>query len=224
MKALARLLCYFMLLTSTAMAAEPIAVVTTTADIAAIVKAIGGNRVGVESIAKGYQDPHFVEAKPSFVRAVNRARMLFNVGLELEVGWLPLLIQGGRNPSLVIVARAEDPAGARRLERAGATRTISTYDIGGHRMAHFALHPRVIDFVDMLTDAAERQMSVVEVAVARGSAWVGKTLHDVDVEQAGQVVILGAVPAAGGRMELGARGKRPLEAGDVVGKLVLVPQ
>jgi len=84
-------------------AAEPISVVTTTADIAAIVKAVGGDRVAVDSISKGYQDPHFVEAKPSYVRIVNRARMLFNVGLELEVGWLPLLIQGSRNPSLVVV-------------------------------------------------------------------------------------------------------------------------
>lgn len=84
-----------LLVTSAALAAEPVAVVTTTADIAAIVKAIGGERVAVESIAKGYQDPHFVEAKPSFIRLVNRARMLFNVGLELEAGWLPLLIQGG---------------------------------------------------------------------------------------------------------------------------------
>ena len=92
-----------LVLTSSLNAAEPIAIVTTTTDIAAIVKAIGGERVAVESIAKGYQDPHFVEAKPSFVRVVNRARMLFNVGLELEVGWLPLLIQGGRNPSLVVV-------------------------------------------------------------------------------------------------------------------------
>ena len=111
-------LCFAILLTSTAaMAAEPIAIVTTTTDIAAIVKAIGGDRVAVEGIAKGFQDPHFVEAKPSFVRVVNRARMLFNVGLELEVGWLPLLLQGARNPSLAVVdlstgiAVLEKPAG-----------------------------------------------------------------------------------------------------------------
>ena len=89
---------WLLALTSSVSAAEPVAIVTTTTDIAAIVKAIGGDRVVVESIAKGFQDPHFVEAKPSFVRLVNRARMLFNVGLELEVGWLPLLIQGARNP------------------------------------------------------------------------------------------------------------------------------
>ena len=103
MKFFATLSFCVLLLSSSARAAEPIAVVTTTADVAAIVKAIGGERVAVESIAKGYQDPHFVEAKPSFIRLVNRTRMLFNVGLELEVGWLPLLIQGARNPSMIVV-------------------------------------------------------------------------------------------------------------------------
>ena len=139
MKALARLLFYFLLLTSTAMAAEPIAVVTTTADIAAIVKAIGGNRVAVESIAKGYQDPHFVEAKPSFVRAVNRARMLFNVGLELEVGWLPLLIQGGRNPSLVVVDLSQ---GISVLEKPSGPVSRAQGDVHPLGNPHYWLDPR----------------------------------------------------------------------------------
>ena len=78
-----------------------IRVVTTTTDLRAIVKAVGGDEVDVEAIAKGYQDPHYVQAKPSYMRLMNRADLLVYVGMELEVGWLPLLIQGARNPSIV---------------------------------------------------------------------------------------------------------------------------
>jgi ABC-type Zn uptake system ZnuABC Zn-binding protein ZnuA len=121
------------------MAAQPVPVVTTTTDIAAIVKAIGGDHVAVESIAKGYQDPHFVEAKPSFVRVVNRARMLFNVGLELEVGWLPLLIQGARNPSLMVVDLSQ---GVSVLEKPSGPVSRAQGDVHPLGNPHYWLDPR----------------------------------------------------------------------------------
>ena len=133
------LLICFLVLNLPATAAEPISVVTTTADIAAIVKAVGGNRVAVDSIAKGYQDPHFVEAKPSYVRIVNRARMLFNVGLELEVGWLPLLIQGSRNPSLVVV---ELSPGISVLEKPTGPISRAQGDVHPLGNPHYWLDPR----------------------------------------------------------------------------------
>jgi len=120
-------------------AAEPISVVTTTADIAAIVKAVGGDRVAVDSIAKGYQDPHFVEAKPSYVRIVNRARMLFNVGLELEVGWLPLLIQGSRNPYLVVIDLSP---GISVLEKPSGPISRAQGDVHPLGNPHYWLDPR----------------------------------------------------------------------------------
>jgi zinc/manganese transport system substrate-binding protein len=61
---------------------------------------VGGNRVEVESLGKGYQDPHFVEAKPSLMLTLNRADLLLYVGLELEIGWLPPLVLGSRNPKI----------------------------------------------------------------------------------------------------------------------------
>src|SRR4029453_1925368 len=75
-------------------------VVTSTEDLAAIVHEIGGDRVTVEAVAKGYQDPHFVEAKPSFILKLNKADLLVAVGRELEIGWLPPLIQQSRNPKI----------------------------------------------------------------------------------------------------------------------------
>jgi zinc/manganese transport system substrate-binding protein len=72
-------------------------VIATTEDLASIAREVGGDRVTVDSIAKGYQDPHFVEAKPSFILKLQKADVLIVVGRELEIGWLPPLIQQSRN-------------------------------------------------------------------------------------------------------------------------------
>ena len=72
--------------------AKKLNVVTSTTDLAALAQEVGGDHISVESIAKGYQDPHFVEAKPSFLLKLRQADLLISVGLELEIGWLPPLI------------------------------------------------------------------------------------------------------------------------------------
>jgi zinc/manganese transport system substrate-binding protein len=75
-------------------------VVTTTQDLAAIAQEIGGDKIKVSALAKGYQDPHFVEAKPSFVLTLNRAHLLIVVGRDLEAAWLPPLITQSRNAKI----------------------------------------------------------------------------------------------------------------------------
>jgi zinc/manganese transport system substrate-binding protein len=77
-----------------------IKVITTTEDLASLVSEVGGDRVTVESLAKGYQDPHFVEAKPSFIIKLHTADLLVVVGRELELAWLPPLITQSRNAAL----------------------------------------------------------------------------------------------------------------------------
>src|SRR3984893_16546435 len=72
-------------------------VVSTLQDFASIAESIGGNRVETYALAKGYQDPHFVEAKPSFIVRLSRADLLIAAGLELEIGYLPPLIDQSRN-------------------------------------------------------------------------------------------------------------------------------
>jgi zinc/manganese transport system substrate-binding protein len=72
-------------------------VMTTTEDLASIVREIGGDRVQVGALAKGYQDPHYVEAKPSFILQLQRAHLLVLVGRDLEIGWLPPLLTQSRN-------------------------------------------------------------------------------------------------------------------------------
>ena len=88
------------LLSASARAQSKLNVMTTTEDLASIAREIGGDRITVESMARGYQDPHFVEAKPSFILKLQKADLLVLVGRELEIGWLPPLIQQSRNAKI----------------------------------------------------------------------------------------------------------------------------
>src|SRR5436309_6678194 len=83
-------------------AAKKLNVITSTSDLAALAQEVGGDRITVESIAKGYQDPHFVEAKPSFLLKLRKADLLISVGLDLEIGWLPPLITQSGNPKIQV--------------------------------------------------------------------------------------------------------------------------
>lgn len=77
-------------------------VVTSTSDLYDIARQVGGVRTKVKHISEGYQDPHFVEAKPSFVLDLQKADVWAFVGLDLEIGWMPLLLDGARNPKIRI--------------------------------------------------------------------------------------------------------------------------
>ena len=79
------------------LAPRAVKVVTTTQDLESIVREIGGDKVQVEALAKGYQDPHFVEPKPSFILKLHAADLLVAVGRELESAWLVPLITQARN-------------------------------------------------------------------------------------------------------------------------------
>jgi zinc/manganese transport system substrate-binding protein len=75
-------------------------VVTSTTDLYDIAKAVGGDKINATHIGEGYQDPHFIEAKPSFVLQLRKADVWAFVGLDLEIGWMPLLLDGARNPKI----------------------------------------------------------------------------------------------------------------------------
>ena len=76
-------------------------IVASLPDYGAIASAIGGDRIKVTSIAKGTEDPHFVDARPSFIRVLNQADALLEGGLELEIGWLPPLVNSARNSRIL---------------------------------------------------------------------------------------------------------------------------
>ena len=88
------------LLLAAAPAAAKIRVVSSLDDFTSIAESIGGNRVETFALAKGYQDPHFVDPKPSFVLKLSRADLLIAAGLELEIGYLPPLIDQSRNEKI----------------------------------------------------------------------------------------------------------------------------
>jgi zinc/manganese transport system substrate-binding protein len=75
-------------------------VVTSTTDLADIAKEVGGAKVSLSHVSEGYQDPHFAEAKPSFILKMRDADVFAFVGLDLEIGWMPLLVQGARNTKI----------------------------------------------------------------------------------------------------------------------------
>lgn len=76
-------------------------IVAATPDLAAIAREVGGDITKVTSLALGTEDPHFVDAKPSFIRVLNQADVLIEGGAELEVGWLPTLVNSARNPKIL---------------------------------------------------------------------------------------------------------------------------
>jgi ABC-type Zn uptake system ZnuABC Zn-binding protein ZnuA len=85
-------------------AAKKLNVITATTDLASLAQEVGGDKINVESMARGYQDPHFVEAKPSFLLKLQRADLLVVVGLQLEIGWLPPLITQSGNSRIQVGA------------------------------------------------------------------------------------------------------------------------
>ncbi|HEU4881819.1 MAG TPA: metal ABC transporter substrate-binding protein [Longimicrobium sp.] len=93
-------------------------VVTSTTDLADLATEVCGNRCTVVHISEGFQDPHFVEAKPSFILQLRSADVFAFVGLDLEAGWMPLLVQGARNPRI-------NPGGTGYLD---ASRAIQVLD------------------------------------------------------------------------------------------------
>jgi zinc/manganese transport system substrate-binding protein len=97
-------LVFVLVIPSTSRADNKLQIMTATTDLASLAQEVGGDSVSVESIARGYQDPHFVEAKPSFLLKLRKADLLIVVGLELEIGWLPPLITQSSNPKIQVGA------------------------------------------------------------------------------------------------------------------------
>jgi zinc/manganese transport system substrate-binding protein len=128
---------------STAQAQGKLNVITTTEDLAAIAREVGGDRITVESISRGYQDPHFVEAKPSFILKLQKADLLVTIGRELEIGWLPPLIQQSRNAKVQVGANGylDASSQARILEIPQGQITRAMGDVHPLGNPHYWLDP-----------------------------------------------------------------------------------
>jgi ABC-type Zn uptake system ZnuABC Zn-binding protein ZnuA len=115
-------------------AAAQLKVVTSTTDLHDIATAVGGSRIRATHIAAGYQDPHFVEAKPSYVLQLRDADVFAYVGLDLEIGWMSLLVEGSRNSKIM-------PGGAGNVD---VSRVIPVLDVatGPVDRSQGDVHPR----------------------------------------------------------------------------------
>jgi zinc/manganese transport system substrate-binding protein len=98
---LALTVCLLLTMSRPSMATDKtLKVITTLTDLASLTQEVGGNKVEVEALSKGYQDPHFVDPKPSFLLKLRHADLLISVGLELEIGWLPPLVTQSGNGNI----------------------------------------------------------------------------------------------------------------------------
>jgi ABC-type Zn uptake system ZnuABC Zn-binding protein ZnuA len=124
------------------MAALP-KVITTTEDLAALVREVGGDKVAVDSMARGYQDPHFVEPKPSFILKLHDADLLVVIGRELEIGWLPPLLTQSRNAKIQVGGPGylDASSGVRILEIPTGQITRAMGDVHPQGNPHYWLDP-----------------------------------------------------------------------------------
>lgn len=117
-------------------------VVTTLPDLGALAREIGGDNVDVTTMAKPTEDPHFVDARPSFVVQLRSADVLIDGGAELELGWLPPLLQNARNPKIEVgqPGRIQASQGVRLMNvPANVTRAVG--DVHALGNPHFAIDP-----------------------------------------------------------------------------------
>ncbi len=150
--------------------AKKLSVVATTADLAVLAKAIGGDAIDVKALAKPTEDPHFVDAKPSHVVTLNRADVLLDGGAELEMGWLPSLLESARNDRIAAGApgRISASTGIRMME-IPTSFDRSRGDVHALGNPHFLLDPVNVRIVvgriaDQLT-----KVDAANAAVYRGN-------------------------------------------------------
>jgi len=119
------------------------------------------------------------------------------------------------NDKLLIVARAEEDAAEKKLKRAGATRVVSPYAIGGQRVAQAVLRPAVMDFIELATTSEHLELQIEETEIAAGSGLAGQSLKDSAVRQDLGIIIV-AIKKPGGRMIFNPEPAIILEPGDLL--------
>lgn len=142
MKNLIRLIASTLLIAAASSAHAKLNVVTTLPDLGALAREIGGDKVEVTTLAKPTEDPHFVDARPSFVVQLRSADVLIDGGAELEIGWLPPLLQNARNAKLEVgqPGRVQAAQGV-RLMNVPTNVTRAAGDVHALGNPHFVIDP-----------------------------------------------------------------------------------
>src|SRR3954447_7713575 len=142
MKNLLRILTFALFGLAAGVSEAKLNVVTTLPDLGALAREIGGDKVDVTTLAKPTEDPHFVDARPSFVVQLRSADVLIDGGAELEIGWLPPLLQNARNPKLDVgqPGRVQASQGV-RLMNVPTDVTRAAGDVHALGNPHFTIDP-----------------------------------------------------------------------------------
>src|SRR5689334_20689751 len=130
-------------------------VATSLTDLASVAQLIGGKHVSAQSLCRGFEDPHFVPAKPSLMKAIQHADIFVSTGLELDGGWLPLVLPGSRNPKIQPGAKGFVDAsdGVTVLEKPTGTVSRAEGDVHPLGNPHYYLDPKALEVVaDHLAD------------------------------------------------------------------------
>jgi ABC-type Zn uptake system ZnuABC Zn-binding protein ZnuA len=121
-------------------AAAPLRVVTSTTDLASVARQVAGDRAVIDTIASAKANPHFVDAKPSFVLKLMKADVFIETGLDLESGWSPLLVRGARNQKLAVVHAGDAVEPIEVPKEEDVSRKHGDVHPGGN--PHFMIDPR----------------------------------------------------------------------------------
>jgi ABC-type Zn uptake system ZnuABC Zn-binding protein ZnuA len=164
--------------------AAKLKVVATTPDLAAIAREIGGNAVDVTALAKPTEDPHYVDAKPSHIVTLNRADVLIEGGAELELGWLPPLLENSRNGKIAAGApgRIIASQGVKMLE-IPTTFDRSKGDVHALGNPHFLIDPlnaKIVagEIADHFAQVDPKQASLYRANLASFNAKVDAKLAE----------------------------------------------
>jgi zinc/manganese transport system substrate-binding protein len=124
-------------------------VATSLTDLASVAQFVGGKHVTAQSLCRGYEDPHFVPAKPSLMKAIQNADVYISTGLELDNGWLPLVLPGSRNPKIQPGAKGfvDASQGVDVLEKPTGTVSRAEGDIHPLGNPHYYLDPKALEVV-----------------------------------------------------------------------------
>jgi ABC-type Zn uptake system ZnuABC Zn-binding protein ZnuA len=120
-----------------------IRVVTSLSDLAEFTKVVGGEKVDVDFLVRGSQNPHYIEIKPSYMLKLKSARLFVTIGMQLEL-WAPQIIDGSRNPNLIVVNCSRN---VRKLEVPTARVDASMGDVHPFGNPHYWLDPENVKFI-----------------------------------------------------------------------------
>jgi len=124
-------------------------VATSLTDLASVAQYVGGKHVTAQSLCRGFEDPHFVPAKPSLMKAIQHADVFVSTGLELDGGWLPLVLPGSRNPKIQPGAKGfvDASEGVAVLEKPSGTVSRAEGDIHPFGNPHYYCDPKALEVV-----------------------------------------------------------------------------